>query len=88
MFFFVCIKPHILCNNKNIKLFSFLLPHLPSSIGILFLSAEMVCFSHSLPTQDIAHGRWIVVHIRDYKSFCHSQTVINLSAYMGDTTIQ
>lgn len=43
---------------------------------------------NSLPTQAIAASRWIVVYIRDYKSFCHSQTVINLTAYIGDFSTQ
>jgi len=66
--------------------FPFLLPL--SSIDLVFLSAEMVCFNQSLPTQGIAPGRWIAVHSGDYKSFCHSQTVVNLSAYMGNNTVQ
>lgn len=67
-------------NNKKKKIifFLFLLPLF--SIGLVILSAEMVGFNQSLPTPGIAPGSWIVVYIGDYKSFCHSETVINLSA--------
>lgn len=83
---FVCIKPHIwhkLKKKSDIIFFPFLLPL--SSIGLVFLSAEMVCFNQRLPIQGIAPGRWIVVYIGDYKSCCHSQTVVNLSAYTETT---